>query len=330
MRVLLTGATGFLGRRVLRELLAQGMDVRCTVRASSRLDGITVLQSRYQDQLETVVLDLTRETDCREAVAGCDVVYHLAAALAGCASGLFRDTVVPTRELVRVASEMDVRRFVLVSSLGVYGPQTLPRRAVLDESCSVDEAPHLRDAYTYSKLVQEEVAWQAARDNDLPLVVVRPGVIFGDERGLLSHRIGLSFGDWLLRMGGRQQIPVTYVENCAQGVVRAGLADGVDGQVFNLVDNELPTGRQIIRRYRKSGRRLRVVGIPQYAIPCLAWLNEKYSHWTEGQIPVVLSRHRVRAMWKPLLYTNEKASRLLGWSPRVDLDTAIERTLTFS
>jgi nucleoside-diphosphate-sugar epimerase len=330
MKVLLTGATGFLGKRVLRELLTRDIEVRCAVRASSRLDDINEIRTELGRQIEVVPVDLATEDGCHEVVSGCEVVYHLAASRVGCTSSLFQNSVVPTRELVRVASESDVRRFVLVSSLGVYGPQKLPRNATVDESCPVDEAPQLRDAYTYSKVVQEDIAWQTARENDLPLVVVRPGVIFGEERGILSHRVGLPFGSRLLRMGGRQRIPLTYVENCASGVVLAGLADGVDGQVFNLIDDALPTGRDLIRRYRKSGRRLRVIGIPQFAIPLLAWFNEKYSDWTQGQIPKVLSRHRIDAMWKPLCYSNEKAKRLLGWQPSIDVDTAITRTLSFS
>lgn len=328
MKVLLTGATGFLGRRVFRQLLAKGIGVRCAVRASSSLDMIRGIADQYGQQLDTVTVNLANEGECFHAVSGCEVVLHLAAALSGCTSSLFQNTVVPTRELIRVSADAGAKRFVLVSSLGVYGPQRLRRYAVLDETCPIDESPHLRDAYSYSKIVQEEVAWQTARDTGMALVVLRPGVIYGDERGVLSHRIGLQFGGRLLRMGGRQQVPFVYVENCADGVVRAGLAEDVDGQAFNLVDDNLPTGRQVIRRYRKSGRRLRVIGIPQFAIPWLAWFNEKYARWTEGQIPAVLSGHRIQAMWKPLRYSNEKARRMLAWSPTVDLDTAFERTLS--
>lgn len=119
----------------------------------------------------------------------------------------------------------------------------------------------------------------------------------------------------MLRMGGRQRIPFTYVENCAAAIVRAGFAADVVGEAINVVDDNLPTGREALRRYRAAGNRLRVIGIPQFAIGWLAWFNERYSAWSEEQIPAVLTRHRVQAMWRPLRYSNEKAKRLLGWSP---------------
>ena len=142
-------------------------------------------------------------------------------------------------------------------------------------------------------------------------------MIFGDERGILSHRIGLTLGGWMLRMGGRQRIPFTYVEKCAAAIVRAGFAADVIGEAINVVDDNLPTGREVLKRYRALGNRLRVIGIPQFAIGWLAWLNERYSAWSEEQIPAVLTRHRVQAMWKPLRYSNEKAKRLLGWKPDI-------------
>jgi nucleoside-diphosphate-sugar epimerase len=160
-------------------------------------------------------------------------------------------------------------------------------------------------------------------------VVVRPGVIFGDERGSLSHRVGLQVGGLVLRMGGRQRVPFTYVENCAEAVKLAGLNTEIDGQIFNIVDDDLPTGRQVLRRYRKAGRKLRVVGIPQFATNWLARFNEWYSAKTEQQIPPVLTRYRVQAMWKPLQYSNDRAKQQLGWHPSTSFDEAFERTMAF-
>lgn len=330
MQVLLTGATGFLGRRVLRELVDEGCAVRCAVRPGSDVQSLRdFIGQRRWSCTETVSVQLSDGEQCRDLVRDCDVIYHAAASLSGSASNLVLNSAVPTRNLMAAAAEEGVGRFVLVSSLGVYGSQQLARNACLDEECPVDLAGHLRDPYTYSKILQEEVAWEISRSEKLPLVVVRPGVIFGDERGALSHRVGLQLGALLLRMGGRQRVPFTYVDNCAEAVKLAGLNSGIEGQVFNVVDDDLPTGRQVIRRYRKAGRKLRVVGIPQFATNWLAAFNEWYSARTEQQIPAVLTRYRVQAMWKPLQYSNDRAKQQLGWRPSTSFDEAFDRTMAF-
>lgn len=330
MQVLLTGSTGFLGRRILRELVDQGCLVRCAVRPGSDVAGLRAFVGRRRwNCVETSRVNLTSFEECCRLVEDCHLVFHSAAALSGAPSSLITNTVVPTRTLMAAAAEAGVNRFVLVSSLGVYGPHELPRHATLDESCPLDSSAHLRDAYTYSKVLQEEVAKEVTDRMGLPLVVVRPGVIFGDERGALSHRIGLKLGNILLRMGGRQLIPFTYVENCAAAIVLAGLTEGIDGSVFNVVDDDLPSGIEVLRRHRRAGERIRTLPVPQFGIKWLARFNESYSRRTEGQIPAVLTRHRVEAMWKPLKYSNERARKQLGWSPAVSFDEALDRTLAF-
>jgi nucleoside-diphosphate-sugar epimerase len=310
-------------------LLDQDLTVRCAVRLGSDVNGLKAFIGEEDwVRVQTEPVNLSRLDECLVLLADCDVVYHVAAGLRGCTSSLILNSAVPTRTLMTAAADAKCRRVVLVSSLGVYGPQDLPRRAILNEDCPIDAAPHLRDAYTYSKILQEEAAREIATQRELPLTVLRPGVVYGDERGVLTHRIGLPFGQWLLRMGGRQQIPLTYVENCAAAVAAAGLTPAIDGQTINIVDDDLPNGREIIRRYRRSGRKLRIIAIPQFAIGWLARFNESYSDWSGNHIPKVLTRHRVRAMWKSLRYSNERAKRLLNWRPEIDLNTAFQRTLS--
>lgn len=328
MHVLLTGATGFLGRRVLRRLLAEGFSVRCAIRESSDLSALReFVGADAWPKVEIVRVDLSRAVECVASAKDCEIVFHVAAGLSGNPSSLILNTVVPTRSLMTASADVGVKRFVLISSLGIYGPQSLPKQSVIDEQCPIDSDPPRRDAYTYSKYLQEEEAWRISRERSLPLVVIRPGVIFGDERGILSHRIGLTLGGWMLRMGGGQQLPFTYVENCAAAIVKAGFAKKIEGEAINIIDDNLPTGSEVLRRFRASGNRLRVIWIPQFAINWLAWFNEKYSAWSEEQIPPVLTRHRVQAMWKPFRYSNDKAKRLLDWTPEIDWQTACSRSL---
>ena len=94
----------------------------------------------------------------------------------------------PTRVLVYAAAERGVRRFVLVSSLGVYGTQHFPSGPCSTSGARSIAQPHLRDPYTYSKVAQEAVCWDVHRDGGLPLVVIRPGVLFGPGRPLVTGR----------------------------------------------------------------------------------------------------------------------------------------------
>ncbi len=327
--VAVTGATGFLGRRVVRRLAQDGLHIRCAVRPSSDVEGLRrFVGERLWRQIDIQQVRLASLEDCRRFLQDVEIVFHLAAALKGGPAAMFANTVVPTRRLVQAACEQRVTRFVLVSSLGVYGAALLPKGAVLDETVPVDPRPYLRDPYTYSKVVQEEVAWQAQQEHGLPLVVVRPGVIFGDERGCLSNRVGLRLGGLLLRMGGRQPLPYTYVENCAEAVVLAGLTPRLEGHIINVVDDELPTGKRLLKELRRSGHKLKVVPVPRPAVSLLARFCHWYSRWSKGQIPPVLTPYKAANAWKPLRYSNERAKRLLGWQPRVNLQEALQRSLT--
>jgi nucleoside-diphosphate-sugar epimerase len=104
---------------------------------------------------------LERPESCRAMLDRCDTVVHAAAPLVGSVSSLFARGVVPTRVLVDAAATVGVDRFLLVSSMGVYGTANLAAGAVLDERCPVDPHPELRDPYSYSKIAQEGVCWEA-------------------------------------------------------------------------------------------------------------------------------------------------------------------------
>ncbi len=329
MVVTVTGATGFLGRRLVRHLLQDGLVVRCAVRPTSDVDGLRQFVGEdLWTRVELARVNLLRSDDCRRLLEQTSVVYHLAAALRGSPAVLFASTVVATRRLVEAAVDSPLRRFVLVSSLGIYAAGELSAGSTLDESCPVDPKPHLRDAYTYSKAVQEEVCWQAFRQNGLPLVVVRPGVIYGDERGCLSSRVGLQVGGLLVRIGGRDPLPYTYVENCAEAVALAGLVPGLEGQVVNVVDDQLPTGRQLLRELRRRGQAPTTFALPRRLVGLLARCVEWASRRTRGQIPPVVTRYWARHHWSGVRYSNRRAKELLGWRPSVSLGEALDRTLS--
>lgn len=123
---------------------------------------------------------------CRELVSKGTRGFNIASSLAGSAAALFSSNVIATRTLLAALRAHQCDRFVLVSSIAVYGTGHLRSTSVIDETCPLDPSPHLRDPYTFSKVVQEHVCWSARTDWNLPLVVIRPGNIYGPGRDVLT------------------------------------------------------------------------------------------------------------------------------------------------
>jgi nucleoside-diphosphate-sugar epimerase len=331
VRIAVTGGTGFLGSRVVPELLTRGHAVRCAVRSPARGAALAErLAPELRAGFQVTVGKLDSDAFCREFLAECDSVIHIAAPLTGSASALFTNGVVPTRVLVNAAIDRGIRRFVLVSSLAVYGPQELVPGALLDEGCAVDSRPHLRDPYTFSKVVQEQVCWEAHHERGLPLVVIRPGVLFGPGRPVVTGRVGLTVGSVLIQMGGRQQVPYCFVDNCARAVARAVDATAPEGMSFNIVDDALPSANEVLRLHQRHRSRLRVIKVPGWAIAPLARLCAWASTRSAGMFPPALTPYKAAAMWKPLRFSNQLAKDHLGWQPTVTFAEGVRRTLLAS
>jgi nucleoside-diphosphate-sugar epimerase len=249
----------------------------------------------------------------------------MAAQLTGSPSVLFAVNVVGTRLLIRACVQHSVKRLLLVSSLSVYAAQSLPRGGLLDERCPLDPEPHLRDAYTFSKIEQERVAWAAQQAGTLPVVVLRPGVLFGPGRPLLGGRLGIRVGPLFVRMGGRRAVPYVYVDNCAEAVALAVDAPGVDGHALNIVDDNLPTANDLFSLSCRVSR-VRSVMVPRWAVQPLARAYARYADRSGGQLPRVLTPYRAAAQWNTLQYPNAQAKHALGWRPSVSLAEALSRT----
>jgi nucleoside-diphosphate-sugar epimerase len=326
MKVLVTGGTGFLGRRLVDQLLDTGAHVRCLARRGGDLVSHFASDADRSNRLEIREGSLTKLGAGSDVAEGCDVVYHLAAELRGGTASMFLTNVVSTRGLVAACARVGVGRFVLVSSLGVYGTGGLRPGDVLDERCPLDPEPHRRDPYSYSKVSQEQVVWEAHQSERLPVVVVRPGVIYGPGREAVTSRVGLRLGEFVLQMGGRHVLPYTFVDNCAEAILRAGAVPGIEGEAFNIVDDELPVGRQILKLHRRSVGQIRSITVPRPAIHMISSLCEWYHQYSRGQIPAVLTRYKSDAQWKRLNYSNQKAKLSLAWAPRVGLDEGLRET----
>ncbi len=326
--VLITGAAGFIGAKVVEILLEYGCtDLRCFVRASSNLARLNaVIASAPVDARVTLITgDLLSNEDCQRAAEGVAVVYHLAAGIDKSFAGAFMNSALATRNLIEaLLATGSLQRFVNVSSFAVYSNLHLERGALLDESCPLEDAPQERgDAYCFGKLKQDELVLQYGRERGLPYVILRPGSVFGPGKKGITGRVGIDTFGFFVHLGGSNVLPLTYVDNCADAIVLAGLKPGIEGEIFNVVDDDPLTSREFLQSYKKALGGFFTVPLPYGVAAQFSRWWERYVDHTKGQLPPAFNRRRCAAEWKGNRFSNIKLHERLGWSPRVKMRDAV-------
>lgn len=329
--LLITGAAGFIGSRVVENLLERGFtNIRCFARPSCDVVRLRRLlgQGGSGRHVEVFKGNLLSLADCLAAVEGATVIFHLAAGRGEKSfPDAFLNSVVTTRNLLEASVQNGhLKRFVNVSSFSVYDNRHRGRRGVLDETCPVEAHPEAReDAYCFAKTKQDEIVAEYGSQRRLPYVTVRPGHVYGSGNEPISGRVGIDTFGIFLHLGGSNRIPLTYVDNCADAIVLAGLKHGIDGEVFNVVDDDLPSSRQFLRLYKRNVRSFRSLYVPHLVsyLLCYAW--ERYSSWSLRQLPPAFNRRRWSAFWKSTCYSNSKLKTQTGWTPKVSTTEGLRR-----
>lgn len=335
MKVLVTGAGGFLGNHVVKRLLANGYtDLRCLLRDASKAERLQALSASFPGaHIEFCYGNLRSKAVCAQAVAGVSHVVHLVAGMKGAAAELFSDSVVASRNLIEaLEARTDIpiaqTRIVLVSSFGVYGVATLRRGALVNESTPLEPHPELRDTYSYSKLRQEQLFWEYQKKDGFQLVVMRPGVIYGPGGGAFSNRVGLQIGPVFFHLGGSNLLPLSYVVNCADAIAIATGHPDAPGQIYNVHDDVLPTASSYLRAYKQHVKRIRSLRLPYFATRLMARLLESYHRRSLGQLPGIITRYKAAAAWGGNKFSNAKLHSL-GWQPLVSTPDAMAQTFDY-
>ena len=237
VNVLVTGATGFLGRHLVDALLRRGHTVCALVRPAHRD------RHGFDPRVRIHVADLVEveEADLSPAFDAIGAVAHLAAVFVGSIEKQRRATVESTRRFLEAMARSRARRLVLAGSLSVY--DWGQARDVLDEQTPLETRPHERDAYAIAKIEQEELVRQYSVTHGFDLTVLRPGFIWAAQPGSATIALGQDFGPLRVVIGPERRLPLVHVENCAEAFALAIEDERAVGETFNVVDPEVVTAR---------------------------------------------------------------------------------------
>ncbi len=324
--ILVTGSNGFLGSAVVRRLATQTDEpIRCLVRPGSSTTRIDDLIDQGRVELKRGTLN--SKFDCWAATEGIDVIYHLAAGMGGGAmADVWLTTVVATDNLLKAIEERGSgpARFVHCSSFAVYGVGALPAGTIVDESTPLETNRREADDYSHAKLRQEELVRAAAEAQGFDLTVVRPGVVYGPGGGGLSRRIGIRQGGLMVAMGGKNLLPLSFVENCAEAMVLVGMHPDGAGKTVNIHDDDLITAKEFLARYRRSAEPLRAVSLPKPVTRALAESVQWYHNRSKGHLPAAITPHMFRTVWAGNRFDNGRL-KSLGWTQTVSTEDGLNR-----
>jgi len=317
MRIALTGASGYTGGRLLRALRARGDDVAALVRPGSTPPPAPAEGARFVEG------DLREAGALGRLVQGADAVVHIAAVYrtAGHPDSYYREVNVGgTERLLEAASRAGVRRFVHTSTVGVHGHVENPPA---DETAPI--APG--DIYQSTKAEAEALALDFHRRRGLPVAVVRPGAIYGPgETRLLKLFRAISRGRYAIVGDGRSFYHPVYIDDLVRGFLLALEREEAVGEAFLICGPRYVTQSELAALIaRHTGGRVLPFRIPAPPLQWAARVVEAVCVPLGIEPP--LHRRRVEFWTKSRAFSIDKARRLLGYAPKVDLDLGIARTV---
>ena len=317
-KVLVTGGTGFLGKRLTVRLLAEGYSVRVLARKFSNIEPLIELG------VEIVFGDVGDKASLEVALKGVDLVVHAAAGTSGNTKDCEIGTILGTRNVLDVCKAGRIRKLVYMSSCSVYGVVDYKTNQVVTEKSSLERFPCLRGDYSASKQQAETLVTEAIKSGDFPIVVLRPGMIYGPGGVVYTPMIGLSVANniFFIFGNGKLTLPLVYVDNVVDAILQSMICSSADNQIFNVVDAERITKKlymqQLIKKlYPKSY----ILYLPYSLLYCLTWAQEKACRILR-RTPF-LTTYRLISSQKQIRYDTSKIESTIRWKPRVAFNQAV-------
>ncbi|MGE5341444.1 MAG: NAD-dependent epimerase/dehydratase family protein [Candidatus Omnitrophota bacterium] len=323
MKILVTGATGLVGRNMVEHLAKNKHDVRAFVRETShknflRRMGVDVFVGNFFDP-----------QSLKDAVKDIDIVFHCAAMVSDWASreDMIRENVTALRNLLEACVGLPLKRFVHLSSLAVLGMNP--------QADTNERAPfvYTGDNYNYAKIEAEKVARDYVIKHGVPVVVLRPPYIYGKyDRHFLPPIVdSLRRGVFTYIDHGKNPISLVSVDNLVEAMIQAAKIPHAVGQVYHITDGvNTITRKELIELicndlYIEKPKR----SIPaSLAFALINLLELIYLIFRLKKKPI-LNRFRMKFLHTPLTFDITKARKQLGYSPSHPFKESFQNAVTY-
>jgi nucleoside-diphosphate-sugar epimerase len=321
LNVLITGGTGFIGEYLVKESISRGWRCRLLVRKSSNIQHVEHLEN-----IEFWLGDLLDSASLKGIAENVDYVFHLAAA--GHVSAISQEAfnrfvevnVTGTKNLIEACAQASITKFVQFSSTAAMG---LIKKKIVDET----DSPNPFTPYQKSKLESEKIAFQTGGESGVPVVVIRPCMVYGvGGRGEFYKMCRLMRKGFFPKVGfGKNLTPLVHVKDVVQGAILSA-AKGFPGEVYLIASEhsiELDTMRRLVMD--SWGTNSLYPYVPAWLMYSFAWGSEFISKIT-GRSPIVTRRNIASTVWDRE-FSIAKARRDLGYKPCVSFADGINETV---
>ena len=320
-KVLVTGATGYIGLHCIHQLLNQGYAVNGSVRSPERKDEVINALKRHNtstDQLNLYTFNLTEDNGWDEGMQGCDYLLHVASPISlehTDEEYFVQPAVDGVKRALRFAKKHNVKKVVLTSSVAAIF-DTMEKKTSFDESDWSDPNNPAISAYSKSKTLAERAAWEFVKDEKYPfeLAVINPALVVGAS---ISGDIGESNKAVEMVASGRMPVAVPLmfgyvdVRDVAAAHILAMQTPASNGERFALVEKDL-WYTDVAKILRENGfDKAPTIGIPVWLAKILANFNKEL----KLTLPYLGRKRSIK---------NTKAKEILGWNPRPAEESIID------
>jgi nucleoside-diphosphate-sugar epimerase len=309
-RILVTGATGFIGGHLTRRLHAEGAHVIALEHTPGKGDPLA------REGIAIAAGDITNRAQMAVIIAqDVEIVMHIAAWLGGSnPAAATAVNVDATRDLAELSAEAGARRFVFTSSIAVYGPHG---------DADVDESTPTRpfsDPYGDSKIAAEAALHAVAESSGLEVVIVRPGMVYGPGSPGWTVRLARwAKRGWIpLIDGGTGTAYPIYIDDLIDLLILAAVHPAAPGGTFNAVDDGPVTLGEFLGAYMRMAGTRRALRPPGWIVRPAAALIDPFVRGRN--LKYIASQLTGRGQ-----VSNQRAKDALGWGPKTPLDEGLAR-----